>query len=142
MKREPKCYNCNEMGHIATKCPKPKRGRRACFKCWQTGHQSKDCPSKEVVKNEASKDEGERKAVVNIVNSVINTDSGNFRRKVSYQLKNETEDFSANCELDTLLDTDSPISFMKDIFVPPNLVTPITLDNTRYYGLNNSELTG
>ena len=45
-----------------------------------------------------------------------------------------------NCKLDTLLDTDSPVSFMKDMFVPPSLISPITLDNTRYYGLNNSEL--
>ena len=52
-------------------------------------HQSRDCPSKEFVKNEIGKDEGERKADVNIDNSAINSNIGNFRRKVSYQLKNE-----------------------------------------------------
>ncbi|XP_062028654.1 uncharacterized protein LOC133744583 [Rosa rugosa] len=37
----PKCFNCNEMGHVARACTKPKN--LACFTCGQTGHFSKDC---------------------------------------------------------------------------------------------------
>lgn len=37
-KTEPRCYNCNQGGHIAVKCPMPKREKGACFKCFQVGH--------------------------------------------------------------------------------------------------------
>lgn len=39
-RQESKCFNYNEMGHIALKCPKPKRKRGACFKCLQQGHRA------------------------------------------------------------------------------------------------------
>ena len=35
------CYNCKELGHISTNCPKPKA--KACFNCDQPGHLAKDC---------------------------------------------------------------------------------------------------
>ncbi|XP_050378268.1 uncharacterized protein LOC126795474 [Argentina anserina] len=36
-----RCFVCNEMGHCATTCPKPKR--TCCFKCGQVGHMARDC---------------------------------------------------------------------------------------------------
>lgn len=36
-----KCFNCNELGHLATNCPKP-RGT-ICYNCGQQGHLSRDC---------------------------------------------------------------------------------------------------
>jgi len=40
-KQEPRCFNCNKLGHLAAKCLKPKRERGACFKCLQMGHRAK-----------------------------------------------------------------------------------------------------
>ncbi|XP_067621041.1 uncharacterized protein Cks30A isoform X1 [Eurosta solidaginis] len=40
--RGPKCFNCNEMGHIAMKCPRPSKKLR-CDKCSKVGHEAKDC---------------------------------------------------------------------------------------------------
>lgn len=40
--RPVKCFNCNDMGHIAVNCPKPSRKSR-CDKCKKIGHETKDC---------------------------------------------------------------------------------------------------
>jgi len=45
-----------------------------------------------------------------------------------------------DCKLDTLLDTGSPISFIKNNFVPPKLIEPTLTGDDKYCGLNNSEL--
>ncbi|XP_017489445.1 PREDICTED: uncharacterized protein K02A2.6-like, partial [Rhagoletis zephyria] len=37
-----KCYNCNEFGHIAAKCPQPQKKLR-CSKCSKVGHDARKC---------------------------------------------------------------------------------------------------
>lgn len=132
-KQEPKCFNCNEMGHIAVKCPKPKRERGACYKCLQQGHRAKDCTSKEQTKNEVNKDADKQTSVHSVFEELEN-----FRREIDYQISNENENVTLNCKLDTLLDTGSPISFIKNSFVPPNLIMSVLAENKNYCGLNNS----
>nr|CAI5856666.1 unnamed protein product [Callosobruchus analis] len=41
-----KCFNCFETGHLADKCPKPKRVKGSCFICGKMGHKAPDCPRK------------------------------------------------------------------------------------------------
>lgn len=134
-KQEPKCFNCNEMGHIAVKCSKPKRERGACYKCLQQGHRAKDCTSKEQTKNEVSKDADKQTSVHSVFEELKD-----FRREIDYQISNENENVTLNCKLDTLLDTGSPISFIKNSFVPPNLIMSVLAENKNYCGLNNSVL--
>lgn len=38
----PRCYNCNEVGHIALNCPQPRQP--CCSRCRKIGHNTKDCP--------------------------------------------------------------------------------------------------
>lgn len=38
----PKCYNCNEMGHLSRDCPKPPK-RPRCAKCGKSGHEAEEC---------------------------------------------------------------------------------------------------
>ncbi|XP_036335434.1 uncharacterized protein LOC118745873 [Rhagoletis pomonella] len=40
-----KCFNCNEHGHIAVKCPQPQRKPR-CTVCTKVGHEAKNCNKK------------------------------------------------------------------------------------------------
>ncbi|XP_064466392.1 uncharacterized protein LOC135377709 [Ornithodoros turicata] len=39
---DPKCYNCNEYGHVARDCSRPKRAL-LCLRCGKTGHTQRHC---------------------------------------------------------------------------------------------------
>lgn len=39
-----RCYNCNQTGHRASACPKPRRPARSCFECGSQDHQLRECP--------------------------------------------------------------------------------------------------
>lgn len=41
----PKCFNCNNFGHISTNCPQPQR-RLKCTSCSKVGHEASQCKSK------------------------------------------------------------------------------------------------
>ncbi|XP_076396255.1 uncharacterized protein LOC143265842 isoform X2 [Megachile rotundata] len=43
--KDVRCYNCNEMGHYAGDCKRPKRERGTCFKCGNMGHRVEQCPA-------------------------------------------------------------------------------------------------
>jgi len=74
------------------------------------------------------------------VSSVSAKGIGDFHRYVNYQLRDDKNEFVLECKLDTLLDTGSPVSFIKTSFIPPNLIEPALTGDDKYRGLNNSEL--
>lgn len=43
VRRDVRCYNCNENGHVSINCTKPQR-RMRCLKCQRSGHSARDCP--------------------------------------------------------------------------------------------------
>lgn len=45
----PRCYNCQEEGHFASTCKKPRRSA-ACFACGQEGHVQSLCPRRQTPK--------------------------------------------------------------------------------------------
>ncbi|XP_071652503.1 uncharacterized protein [Temnothorax longispinosus] len=119
-----RCYNCSRTGHIAAECKQPKRERGSCFKCGTMGHAARDCPKKE-----------EEKEVVNVDSVAEETD---FQKNVEYQISFESNNY--NYSLRTLLDTGSPISFIKEQFVKHfNIQRDNHLFN-KFCGINQSQL--
>lgn len=47
---EVKCFNCSELGHYASRCPRTQKSRRSCFSCGSDGHLAATCPKKREVK--------------------------------------------------------------------------------------------
>lgn len=41
-----RCFNCNQEGHIAVHCPRPRREKGSCFSCGEMGHGFQHCPRK------------------------------------------------------------------------------------------------
>lgn len=44
--RTVRCFNCNEEGHVATACKKPRREKGSCYHCGDKDHQFRWCPKK------------------------------------------------------------------------------------------------
>ena len=101
-----RCYNCQEAGHLGRDCTRPKK-RFVCFRCNEEGHLWRNCP-----KNQQDSQ------ITHVGEMPIPEED--FRQRVEYQLLHDGERFSF--KLDTLFDTGSPISFVKEKFILNNAV--------------------
>lgn len=120
----PKCYNCNEMGHFASGCGKPKRAPRSCFKCGSTQHQQAQCTAK-------------AKEVANI--DIVLDEDSSFHEMVSLHLNNKVS--KTTIRIKTLLDTGSPICFIQARYVPPVFVdSDPEATCIKFVGLNGSRM--
>ncbi|XP_043478273.1 uncharacterized protein LOC122508792 [Leptopilina heterotoma] len=133
-----RCFNCSKNGHIAADCRFPKRPVGACFKCFELGHQSKDCLKKRIQLQGKNQ-------IANVSMDVPDDlDLENILEKqcfktITYEIDVEKE--ICLLSLDTLFDTGSPISFIKESRLPAGSVQPCPSDSSQdYTGINNSVL--
>ncbi|KAK2578393.1 hypothetical protein KPH14_012644 [Odynerus spinipes] len=115
-----RCYNCNRMGHVSKDCRMPKRKKGSCFNCGGMDHAVKDCPKKPKPVNHVEEDNLE--------------EEDEYHRNVSYSMTNGEN----NCKyiLYSLLDTGSPISFIKQKFVPVAIRQSPNQNSQNYCGIN------
>lgn len=132
-KKVVKCFNCQETGHISTKCPKPRRSYGSCFGCGSTSHQLKECPRR------VSRERPEEPSPSTSTNLVQPALSAPYMVNIGYSVSDKN---GSNCKysLNAILDSGSPISLIKESFVPIEVRSPVCQDKIEFRGINGSPL--
>lgn len=82
--KQVKCYNCNQPGHLAKDCQKPRRERGSCYVCGEFGHMAANCPSK------SSKEGEEAPQVSSVYEDPEEEGSVEHRKTVTYELEDSS----------------------------------------------------
>ncbi|CAK9834478.1 hypothetical protein ANTRET_LOCUS10998 [Anthophora retusa] len=115
-----RCYNCNRMGHLSRDCHQQKREKGSCFGCGETGHLLPTCPKKG------------RPQITYVQDRPLQEDD--FHQDIVYVMDN------LEVRLQTLFDTGSPVSFIKQSFVPCVVGKLDDSVRNRFVGINKSPL--
>jgi len=121
---EPTCFYCKKPGHRQTECP-AKQGGTACFYCKKPGHRQYECPAKQgsTASTMGAKVYPKTPSVAAAVTSAdeatasedvaVAMESG-VTLKIGSPLVTISTFCNQNCKLVALVDTGSPVSFVKN----------------------------
>lgn len=121
----PRCYNCGERSHYASRCEREPQPKGACYGCGSTDHIVGKCPQRK---------KGSYREVANVEET---SSDAEFYRWVDLQLDHPGELFSIKSR--ALLDSGSPVSLIKECLINPEMVEK-NVSNVNYNGINNSKL--
>lgn len=107
-------------------------GERSLLYCGKMGHQVKECPEKEK-KSKKSSDQ-----VLNVAEKVQESDD--FRRKMRYEVQEENIGIAFELQLETELDSGSPVSFIKESLIPKIVIEKVENNSKLFTGINDSAL--
>ena len=138
-KKPVKCFNCQETGHVSTKCPKPKKEKGACFECGSTSHRIADCPQR--TSNRRGESSTAREPNTTASTNVVQPEtlSAPYMVSLSYTIFDKSG-HSCKYTISAMLDSGSPISLIKNSFVPLDARTPVTGTEQDFCGINGSRL--
>ncbi|XP_046868504.1 uncharacterized protein LOC124461137 [Drosophila willistoni] len=105
----PKCFNCNNIGHIAAKCPVESKKPRCSF-CSKIGHEGKDCRLK--------------RSTVSKVDSIKDKKRPPILKKILIE----------GHEYEAFVDTGSDNTFMQKSQVPIDAVLQVMTNSFRGFG--------
>ncbi|XP_018406278.1 PREDICTED: uncharacterized protein LOC108782494 [Cyphomyrmex costatus] len=134
--KKPRCYNCNKFGHLAVDCQQPKREKGSCFRCGVMGHAVKDCPSKAAPSADVAVVDDVDTQVCSVMNDMEK--EGAFFEYIDYEISQPK--IGQKIRLNTLMDTGSKISFVKESIVPRDAIQLLDKFSGNYYGINHSLL--
>jgi transposase InsO family protein len=117
-----RCYNCNEAGHYASSCQKPKREKGSCYTCGGTDHIRKNCPSK-VSPKRSNVDTSAHLVSPSIVPSYL--------LNINLEI----------CNVNAIVDTGSPISLLAENLIPSHVKLEPYVSDVNFEGVNESKLT-
>lgn len=125
--RNIRCYNCGAAGHLSRDCKQEqKREKGSCFRCGSSEHRIKDCP----------KSRPKTENTANVIQ--MTSPSAPYLVSLSYSIADELDN-KCKYSLVAMIDSGSPISLIKNDFVPAYVCTPVT-KNQSFYGINGTKL--
>ncbi|XP_025829865.1 uncharacterized protein LOC112904327 [Agrilus planipennis] len=131
-----KCYICNRKGHMARDCRNGSRGKGACFNCNETGHLMRNCPlTKKEDKGTRVKEENQHQ-----VSNVYEEPASHEECREIVTIEINDCSVKRILDLDTQLDTGSPISLIKERFVEKGSIKHSQSVIPNYTGINNSPI--
>ncbi|XP_043258037.1 uncharacterized protein LOC122400580 [Colletes gigas] len=120
-----RCFNCSKYGHKSTECKLPRREKGACFKCGEKGHLIYDCKDRQ------------KSAHINCVQNSLRV-GNTFEKTIVFERKGMGAEIRV--KLDTLIDTGSSITLIKEKFIPNALIDRSKVNGDTYCGINGSKL--
>lgn len=123
-----RCYNCNQEGHLASACPKPRRPRGSCYVCGSSSHQIRDCPEKR---------QEVKKVTADSTTYLLQVISAYY---LNLKLMVKIEEGSQEFMVKAVIDTGSPVSLIRRSLIPEASMQPCTEDDPLCEGINKSLL--
>lgn len=129
-----RCYNCRQFGHVAANCQREKRPINGCFHCYSSDHQYQQCPKR--IRS--------RTVAAVTPDNPPNEDGAIYDEDDIAAVQQVCVDFEVNgrqtkSTLFSLLDTGSPVSFIRCSLVPSELCAKeLTYSGCR--GLGNARI--